>query len=123
MTLKKTVLFFFIITMAFICNKDSLAIDNNNNSNFERPDYSKTVSRASRTDSISHPVDVFYVFPTIYSEEYPLNDFIRSVMRVRNVLDPSTLFLMQHDVSSINPFYALGYGYKENLGYGHEPSC
>jgi pimeloyl-ACP methyl ester carboxylesterase len=36
-------------------------------------DYSQDNSWASKPDQATYPVDVFYVFPTIYSEEYPLN--------------------------------------------------
>lgn len=36
-------------------------------------DYSSKLSWANIPKSIDHPVDVFYVFPTIYSEEKPLN--------------------------------------------------
>ena len=39
----------------------------------QKPDYSHQESWAGRPDLISHPVDVFYVYPTIYSEEDPLN--------------------------------------------------
>jgi len=37
------------------------------------PDYAKKESWARRPDEIAQPVDVFYVYPTIYSEEDPLN--------------------------------------------------
>lgn len=39
----------------------------------EKPDYAQRESWAARPDAVIHPVDVFYVFPTIYSEETPLN--------------------------------------------------
>jgi len=39
----------------------------------KKPDYSQKESWASRPDSTPHPVDVFYVFPTIYSDQAPLN--------------------------------------------------
>ncbi len=39
----------------------------------QRPDYSEPDSWASRPDTTSHAVDAFYVFPTIYSEDDPLN--------------------------------------------------
>jgi len=38
-----------------------------------QPDYSQQDSWASKSDLTPHPVDVFYVFPTIYAEESPLN--------------------------------------------------
>ncbi|MFO7816845.1 MAG: DUF3089 domain-containing protein [Desulfovibrionales bacterium] len=37
------------------------------------PDYAKKECWASYPDTIQHAVDVFYVFPTIYSEKNPLN--------------------------------------------------
>ncbi len=46
--------------------------DNDHNSTVQ-PDYSQQDSWASKPESTTHPVDVFYVFPTIYSERSPLN--------------------------------------------------
>ena len=48
-----------------------------------------------------------------------LNNFIRSLMKGNNVLEPATVSIMQNDVSSNNSDYALGCTYRENFGYGH----
>jgi hypothetical protein len=54
----------------------------NDNQNVpQEPDYSQHDSWVSCPDLVHHPVDVFYVFPTIYSEESPLN------MDIMNRLD------------------------------------
>jgi hypothetical protein len=39
----------------------------------QKPDYSQQQSWARRPDLTPHPVDVFYIYPTIYSEKKPLN--------------------------------------------------
>ena len=39
----------------------------------QKPDYSQQESWAGRPGRISHPVDVFYIYPTIHSEAAPLN--------------------------------------------------
>jgi hypothetical protein len=41
------------------------------------PDYSKDSDWAAKPEKIEQPVDVFYVYPTIYPEEYPKNMDIR----------------------------------------------
>jgi len=48
-----------------------------------------------------------------------LNKFIRTLMKGENVLKLKTIRLMQNDVSSANPQYALGCTFTKNLGYGH----
>jgi D-alanyl-D-alanine carboxypeptidase len=48
-----------------------------------------------------------------------LNNFVRSLMKGNNVLEPATVSIMQDDVSSNNSAYALGCTYRENFGYGH----
>ncbi|MCF7791835.1 MAG: DUF3089 domain-containing protein [Victivallales bacterium] len=47
-----------------------------------KPDYAKENSWVSRPENITRPVDVFYVYPTIYTAEHPLNmDIYDSVLR------------------------------------------
>ena len=54
-----------------------------------------------------------------YGTMTALNTYIRSLMKGQNVLTPQTVKLMQTDVSSTNPTYALGCTNTPNLGYGH----
>ncbi len=54
-----------------------------------------------------------------YGTMNQMNRYIRSLMRGQNVLERSTVSLMQHDVSKTNTSYALGCEYRKNLGYGH----
>jgi len=48
-----------------------------------------------------------------------LHTYIRTLMQGENVLSPTTVQLMQTDVSVANPDYGLGCLNKENIGYGH----
>jgi D-alanyl-D-alanine carboxypeptidase len=48
-----------------------------------------------------------------------LDTFVRSLMKGQNVLNAASVQLLQSDVSSSNPSYALGCVYVPNLGYGH----
>jgi D-alanyl-D-alanine carboxypeptidase len=54
-----------------------------------------------------------------YGTMTALNTYIRSLMKGQNVLTAQTVKLMQTDVSSTNPIYALGCTNTPNLGYGH----
>lgn len=48
-----------------------------------------------------------------------MNEYIRTLMRGENFLEPETVALMQTDVSPGDENYSLGCDYRENLGYGH----
>ncbi|QJW89471.1 beta-lactamase family protein [Spirosoma taeanense] len=54
-----------------------------------------------------------------YGTMAALNTYIRSLMKGQNVLKPETVQIMQTDVSSANPTYALGTTFTKNVGYGH----
>ena len=54
-----------------------------------------------------------------YGTMEQLNKYIRTLMKGENVLKPSTIQLMQKDVSATNPGYGLGCSYVPNIGYGH----
>ena len=54
-----------------------------------------------------------------YGTMEELNKYIRTLMKGENVLKPSTVQLMQKDVSAANPTYGLGCSYVPNIGYGH----
>lgn len=54
-----------------------------------------------------------------YSTMAGLNTYIRTLMRSENVLQSSTVKLMQTDVSVGNPKYGLGAEWFDNVGYGH----
>ncbi|TKK65960.1 serine hydrolase [Ilyomonas limi] len=54
-----------------------------------------------------------------YGTMNALNTYIRSLMRGENVLQPSTVQLMQTDKTPYDSAYALGCNYRINLGYGH----
>lgn len=54
-----------------------------------------------------------------YGTMNALNTYIRSLMKGKNVLKPSTVQLMQTDKSGFDSAYALGCTYRINLGYGH----
>lgn len=72
--LNKAILMILIVSIVSITGiYESYAMDNNTHKNPEQPDYSQKDSWARITENTTHPVDIFYVFPTIYSEEYPLN--------------------------------------------------
>ncbi|HZG23902.1 MAG TPA: serine hydrolase domain-containing protein [Chitinophagaceae bacterium] len=54
-----------------------------------------------------------------YGTMEELHKFIRTLSKGENVLKPSTVKLMQTDVSMANPEYGLGSSHTRNLGYGH----
>lgn len=68
---KAASLLFSCIATLILCQSTVNAM--NTQTTTEQPDYSQPESWASRPDIISHPADVFYVYPTVYSEEKPLN--------------------------------------------------
>lgn len=58
-------------------------------SQISAPDYTASSSWAHQPDNLDKPVDVFYVYPTIYAETSPLNmDFTRKDLqkRIANLL-------------------------------------
>ena len=48
-----------------------------------------------------------------------MNEYIRTLMKGENCLEPETVTLMQTDASPGDDRYSLGCDYRENLGYGH----
>ncbi len=54
-----------------------------------------------------------------YGTMEEMNKYIRTLMKGQNVLKPTTIQLMQKNVSSANANYALGCDYIRNIGYGH----
>lgn len=54
-----------------------------------------------------------------YGTMNALNTYIRSLMKGENVLQPSTVQLMQTDNTPYDSAYSLGCNYRINLGYGH----
>lgn len=54
-----------------------------------------------------------------YGTMEELNKFIRTLMKGQNALKPTTVQLMQKNVSSADRTYGLGTSYLENIGYGH----
>lgn len=54
-----------------------------------------------------------------YGTMRALNTYIRTLMRGENVLQPSSVSLMQTNVSPKNHQYALGTIHETNMGYGH----
>ncbi len=54
-----------------------------------------------------------------YSNFEEMNTYIRTLMKGQNVLEPTTVTLMQTDASPGDPEYGLGCTHTTNLGYGH----
>lgn len=75
MNIHRLVLWGILISMSLLALKECSAGELTPGKKQEAQclDYSSKSSWANIPETIDHPVDVFYVFPTIYSEEKPLN--------------------------------------------------